>query len=93
MTNKACSNGPTPTDASDAAMTFWRNNRLDAEFTMAIAIVADLFMASQWNDPDGLLDRQLRAFLTDNSGPISAVWDNETHYNQLLQLIQSHRSR
>ncbi len=51
MTNEACSDGPTSTDASDAAMTFWRNNRLDAEFTMAIATVADLFMASQWNDP------------------------------------------
>lgn len=82
-------NAAATTDSPATSMKFWRNNRLDAEFTLPIAAVAGLFMTSLWNVPDSLLDRQLRGFLTDNSGPISAVWDDEDHYNQLVRLVES----
>ena len=66
-------------------MRFWRNNRLDGEFEMAPERVVEMFEQSPWWSVDTSLDRNLRAFLTDPAGPISAVWDNENDYDDLLR--------
>lgn len=70
-------------------MKFWKNNRLDAEFDMPTADVARLFAQSTWAGQPWPLDRRLRAFLTDPSGPVSAVWDDEDAYEELRRLIEA----
>lgn len=72
-------------------MMFWRNNRLDAQFTRPVTEVAHQFLASRWATVEWPLDRALRAFLGDIDGPISAVWDNQADYDHLADLIATHR--
>jgi len=72
-------------------MKFWKNNRLDAEFDLPIEQVATLFAESEWAALPWLLDRSLRAFLTDQAGPVCAVWDDEEAFNALLDLVLTRR--
>ncbi len=72
-------------------MKFWKNNRLDAEFDMPTEQVADLFAASEWADVPWLIDRALRGFLTDQAGPVSAVWDDEQAFDELVELVLTQR--
>jgi len=72
-------------------MKFWKNNRLDAEFDMPLEELAVLFAASEWAAVPWLLDRSLRAFLTDQGGPVCAVWDDEEAFNALLDLVLTQR--
>lgn len=74
-------------------MRFWRNNRLDEEFEMAPERVVGLFEQSPWWSLESSLDRSLRSFLTDPTGPISAVWDNEDDYNELLRRVREAAQR
>lgn len=81
------------TTDTEPVMTFWRNNRLDAQFARPIAEVADQFLASRWAAVEWPLDRALRAFLSDIDGPVSAVWDSEADYDRLVDLIAANRHR
>ncbi len=74
-------------------MKFWKNNRLDAEFDLPIEQVAVLFARSKWAGLPWLIDRRLCAFLTDTDGPISAVWNDQASYDQLVDLILANERR
>lgn len=67
-------------------MKFWRDNRLDAEFELAPARVVELFHASAYWRVDWPLERSMRAFITDADGPISAVWDDDEAFEEILRL-------
>lgn len=69
-------------------MTFWRGNRLDAEFTRDIQAVAIEFWASGGYSQDWPLERSLRNFLTDPEG-FNASWDDETAFGRLLDEVRS----
>lgn len=78
---------------TEPTITLWRNNRIDARFTLPLNTVADQFLASPWADKPWPIDRALAAFLTDNDGPISAVWETDTgEYTQLANLIAGRRA-
>jgi hypothetical protein len=72
---------------------FWKNNRLDAEFDMDVADVARMFANSAWAEVLWPTDRKLRAFLTDPAGPISAVFDTDETYAQLVDLVLESQRR
>ncbi len=65
-------------------MKFWRNNPLDAEFDPVR--VVELFQASTYWRADWRLERSARAFITDTDGPISAVWDDDAEFEEILRL-------
>jgi hypothetical protein len=74
-------------------MKFWKNNRIDAEFETAIEELADMFLESKWAGVPWLIDRRVCAFLTDTDGPVSAVWDDQQAYEQLVDLILAQQRR
>ena len=61
-------------------MTFWRGNRLDAEFTREIQPLAFEFWASKYGQAqltaEIRLEVSLRMFLTDPAG-FNSVWTDE----------------
>jgi hypothetical protein len=73
--------------ADTKMMTFWRGNRIDAEFTRAIPEVAAEFWASSYGRALAagyryLLERELVTFLTAADG-LHSVWTDEAAYNEL----------
>jgi hypothetical protein len=78
---------PTHQRLRGVVMKFWKNNRLDAEFDLPIEQLAVLFAQSKWAGVPWLIDRRMCAFLTDSDGPVSAVWDDQTSYNALVDLV------
>jgi hypothetical protein len=65
---------------------FWKNNRLDATFDLPVEQLAVMFAESPWAGVPWLIDRRVCAFLTDTDGPVSAVWDDQQSYEQLVDL-------
>jgi hypothetical protein len=74
-------------------MKFWKNNRIDAEFDLPVEQLAVMFAESRWADVPWLIDRRVCAFLTDTDGPVSAVWDDQQSYEQLVDLILEQQRR
>lgn len=72
-------------------MTFWRGNRIDAEFTKSIGELVEEFMASTYASELMPLDRALRLFLTDPDGPVGGVWVDDTGYSILINKILDKR--
>ena len=74
-------------------MKFWKNNRIDAEFDLPVEQLAVMFAESRWAGVPWLIDRRVCAFLTDTDGPVSAVWDDQQAYEQLVDLILEQQRR
>jgi len=72
-------------------MTFWRGNRVDAEFTRAIPEVAAEFWASRYGQElaagDQLLERVLTSFLSAPDG-LNSTWTDREAYERLCDEVQ-----
>jgi hypothetical protein len=75
-------------------MRFWRNDRLVAEasFELPAELVVAQFIASSWSQAALPLHDQMRGFLTDQAGPVRAVWNDAADLARLCELARTRSS-
>jgi len=70
-------------DPGESTITFWKGNKVDAEFTWPIGAVVDAFLPQYNAESDWPVERQLRNFLTDPL-KFDSVWEDEEAFSELL---------